>query len=163
MAFFKNLFKKEDSAETNDKTVVAPVEGTLVSNDQISDPVFAQEMMGKTIAFEPKNGQVVSPANGVLEVVFPSGHAFAVRMSDGTGILVHIGINTVSLDGKGFEKLANQGDTVKAGQPIVNVDLDTVKEAGFPVTTMLIVTENPTNREFNYKSVTEVKAGETLL
>lgn len=85
--------------------------------------MFAQEIMGQTIGFVPKNGLIVSPANGTLEVVFQTGHAFGVRMQDGTGLLVHIGINTVDMNGKGFKIFARQGDTVKAGQPIIFVDL----------------------------------------
>lgn len=106
--------------------------------------------MGKTIAVEPTNGIFVAPANGVIELLFPTGHAFAVRMNDGTGLLVHIGINTVELNGDGFKVYKKQGDKVSAGEKIVTVDLDKVKVAGKPLTTMTIITEPVEGKEYNF-------------
>lgn len=113
----------------------------MISPKEINDPMFAEEMMGQTIGFILSDGEVVAPAIGRLEVLFPTGHAFALRMNDGTRLLIHIGIDTVNLKGKGFKVLKKQGDRVKAGEIVVKVDLDTVKQAGYDATTMLIVTE----------------------
>ena len=85
--------------------------------------MFSQEAMGQTVAVEPTNGLIRSPANGELEMVFETKHAFAVRMKDGTGLLVHIGVDTVNMKGEGFTALKQQGDTVKAGEPVIKVDL----------------------------------------
>lgn len=113
----------------------------MISPKEINDPMFAEEMMGQTIGFILSDGEVVAPATRRLEVLFPTGHAFALRMNDGTRLLIHIGIDTVNLKGKGFKVLKKQGDRVKAGEIVVKVDLDTVKQAGYDATTMLIVTE----------------------
>lgn len=144
MKFFKEVFNKSKS--NSDKTyrdtdIAAVVSGEMIPAGKIQDIMFAEEMMGQTIAFEPSNGTIVSPANGTLESVFDTGHAFSVRMKDGTGLLVHIGINTVELKGKGFQILKKSGASVLAGQPIVKVNLDTVKRAGKLATTMLIIAE----------------------
>ena len=113
----------------------------MISPKEINDPMFAEEMMGQTIGFILSDGEVVAPTTGRLEVLFPTGHAFALRMNDGTRLLIHIGIDTVNLKGKGFKVLKKQGDRVKAGEIVVKVDLDTVKQAGYDAITMLIVTE----------------------
>ena len=112
----------------------------MISLKEINDPMFAEEMMGQTIGFILSVGEVVVPATGRLEVLFPTGHAFALRMNDGTGLLVHIGIDTVNLKGKGFKVLKSKEIKLRL-ETVVKVDLDTVKQAGYDATTMLIVTE----------------------
>lgn len=145
MQLFKTLFDRHAKAEVclamNDTDVVAVASGEMISASQIEDPVFAQEMMGQTIAIKPSEGMIVSPVNGCLESVFETGHAFSVRMKDGTGLLVHIGIDTVSMNGRGFQILEKSGATVKAGQPIVKVNLDMVRKEGKSDVVMLIVAE----------------------
>ncbi len=136
-----NIFKKDNNLNIKETDIVSLGNGKMISPKEINDPMFAEEMMGQTIGFILSDGEVVAPATGKLEVLFPTGHAFALRMNDGTGLLVHIGIDTVNLKGKGFKVLKKQGDKVKAGETVVKVDLDTVKQAGYDATTMLIVTE----------------------
>lgn len=138
MGLFDKLF-----GGVSDKDIVAVGSGTLVEPAKIKDDMFAQEMMGQTVGFELTGDvvDVVSPANGTLEVVFPTGHAFALRTADNRGLLVHIGIDTVKMEGKGFTILKKQGDKVKAGEPVVKVDLNAIKAAGYESTTMLVVTE----------------------
>lgn len=129
-----------------DDVIVAVADGEMISPENISDMTFSKELMGQTIGFQITNGKIVSPANGKIEVLFPSKHAFAVRMKNGTGLLVHIGIDTVSLNGKGFHSYVKQGDEVHANDPIIEVDLEAVHKAGLETTTMLVVTE-PVNKE----------------
>ncbi|HCR68320.1 MAG TPA: PTS glucose transporter subunit IIA [Erysipelotrichaceae bacterium] len=136
-----NIFKKDNNLNIKETDIVSLGNGKMISPKEINDPMFAEEMMGQTIGFILSDGEVVAPATGKLEVLFPTGHAFALRMNDGTGLLVHIGIDTVNLKGKGFKVLKKQGDRVRAGEAVVKVDLDTVKQAGYDATTMLIVTE----------------------
>ena len=107
-------------------------------------------MMGKTIAFQLSDKTVVSPANGKVEVAFPTGHAFAIRMNDGTGILVNIGVDTVSLDGEGFKMLTKVGQEVKAGQPCVEVDWEVIKNKGLDTSTMLIITEPVNGKVYDF-------------
>ena len=136
-----NIFKKDNNLNIKETDIVSLGNGKMIFPKEINDPMFAEEMMGQTIGFILSDGEVVAPATGKLEVLFPTGHAFALRMNDGTGLLVHIGIDTVNLKGKGFKVLKKQGDRVRAGEAVVKVDLDTVKQAGYDATTMLIVTE----------------------
>ncbi|MEA4874584.1 PTS sugar transporter subunit IIA [Anaerorhabdus sp.] len=147
MGLFDKLFSKDNVTKYKDTDIVSIANAEMVPASKVNDVMFAQEMMGQTIAFELKDGVIVAPANGKLEVMYPTGHAFAIRTKDGTGLLVHVGINTVELGGKGFEILVKQGDTVKAGQQLLHVDLDVIKEAGYDTITMLIVTETPNEGE----------------
>lgn len=133
-------FKKEE-VNYNDTDIIAIAKAKIVPVNEIKDPVFSKEMLGQTIAFDLKEETIVAPCNGVLEVMYPTGHAFAIRRSDGMGILVHVGINTVNLKGKGFKLYAKQGATVKAGQKLLWIDSEMIKEEGYDLTTMLIITE----------------------
>lgn len=162
MGLLDKLFNKTKSEE-NENGIVSIANAKLVPTDQVNDAMFAQEMMGQTFAFELKDGTIVSPASGKLEVLMNTGHAFAIRTNSGVGLLVHIGINTVELAGKGFKILAKQGDVVKAGQKIIEVDIDALKNAGYDVTTMLIVTE-PLSEGDKVKLVDfkEFKQGQTI-
>ena len=149
MGLFK--FLKRDEFTFKDTDIVALGNGKMISPEEINDTMFAEEMMGQTIGFILSDGEVVAPVNGTLEVMFPSGHAFALRMNDNTGLLIHIGIDTVNLKGKGFKVFKKQGDKVKAGETIVKVDLNVVKDEGYDPTTMLIVTEPiEENKKINY-------------
>lgn len=134
---------KGPAAEHADTELVAIVDGTQVPLASVSDQTFASGMLGGGVAFEPEGDTVVSPCNGAISAIFPTGHAFGVTRPDGVECLVHIGINTVELNGKGFEvqEGATMGASVKAGQPIVKVDFDAVRKAGYDPVTMLIVTD----------------------
>ncbi len=126
-----NLFgkKKETTLpEINaaDTDIVAIADGEMIDVTTVPDPVFAQKMMGESTAFSYTGDSVTlcAPANGILSVLFPTGHAFDVTRKDGVELLVHCGINTVDANGNGFRVLSKkQGDTVKAGDPIVEIDL----------------------------------------
>ena len=128
MGLFDKWKKKETGAGD---AIVAVVNGEMIPPEQISDPTFAKELMGQTIGFEPADGTIVSPCDGIVEVLYPTRHAFALRRADGTGILVHIGIDTVNLNGDGFTAFVSQGDRVRAGDRIVEVDLSALR-AGCP-------------------------------
>lgn len=137
--------KKQEIFKYKDSDIVAIADGKMIPPEQIHDSVFASEMMGRTVGFQIEKGDIVSPVNGTVEVVFPTGHAFAVRMKDGTGVLVHIGINTVTLNGKGFKSMVNVGEDVKAGQICTKVDINVIEANGLDTTTMLIITEPAKN------------------
>lgn len=157
-----NLFKKDENKYA-DSDIVSLGTGKMVGPKEINDQMFAEEMMGQTIGFVLSDGEVLAPANGKLEVVFPTGHAFALRMKDGTGLLVHIGIDTVNLNGKGFKVFKKQGDEVKAGEVVVKVDLDTIKEAGYDPITMLIVTEpSKEGEKIDFIDFGEVSKGQLI-
>ena len=124
-----------------DNVLVAMADGTFIGPDNMVDEMFKTEAMGQTVAIDPSSGVICAPANGTLEMVFDTGHAFGLRMADGTGLLVHIGVDTVSLKGKGFKTFKKAGDAVRAGDPVVEVNLKTVKDAGLSAQTMLVITE----------------------
>lgn len=123
-----------------DEVLAAPVKGTPISLKEVNDPVFAQEMMGKGIAVIPENGIIYAPADGELTVVYDSKHAYGLKTTHGAEVLIHIGIDTVKLNGEAFETTKKYGDLVKKGDILGTVDLGTVKQAGFDPTVMMIVT-----------------------
>ena len=129
------------AADHADDEIVAVANGKFLPAEKLSDPMFADQSMGQTVGIDPTDGKIVSPANGTLEMVFETGHAFSVRMKDGTGLLIHIGVDTVNLNGKGFKVLKKQGDTVKAGEAVVEADLKVIKDAGLSAQTMIVISE----------------------
>ena len=131
----------ETAPEIPDDVIVAVADGKFVGPDDIKDEAFAGQSMGQTIAVDPVNGTIVSPANGTIEMIFPTAHAFGLRMNNGTGLLIHIGVDTVKLNGQGFTLLKKQGDKVRAGEPVVRVDLEAVRAAGYNPQTMIVITE----------------------
>ena len=142
-----DAFKKKEAFEAlnvPDTDIVAIADGKLIDVTAVSDPMFAEKMMGESIAFTYDADKVTfcAPANGTISALFPTGHAFGVTMKDGMELLVHIGIDTVNSKGDGFKLLGKkQGDTVKAGVPIVEADLKKLsKKYAMPV--MLIVTNS---------------------
>lgn len=168
MGLFDKLFKKEETVilpevNADDESIVALADGELIDVHTVSDSVFAEEMMGKSIAFEYKGDKVTicSPANGTLAVLFPTGHAFGVVMNNSVELLVHIGIDTVNAKGEGFKVLGKkQGDSVKAGDPIVEVDLKKLRSK-YDMPVMLIVT-NSNDKEIEFIEPQTVTRGQKV-
>ncbi|MFP3123077.1 beta-glucoside-specific PTS transporter subunit IIABC [Ectobacillus funiculus] len=122
------------------EAIVSPLTGVIKPLADVDDPVFSSEAMGKGIAIEPTVGKAVSPVNGTIATVFPTGHAIGITSDEGAEILIHIGINTVQLGGKYYSPVVKQGDRVNQGDLLVNFDIEKIKEAGYPVTTPIIIT-----------------------
>lgn len=154
-----NFFKKK---ETN-YTIYAVVDGITVALKDVNDPTFAQEMIGKGVAIQPENGKIVSPVNGTVSMVFPTGHAVGLVSEDGVEVLIHIGIDTVNLQGAGFTSHVSQNDTVKIGDALIDVDLDALKAAGYDTVIPVIITNTPQYSEINGLSGKSVKAGEEII
>lgn len=129
-----------ESSSVEDEVLASPVKGTPIPLKEVNDPVFAQEMMGKGIAVIPEKGMICAPADGKLTIVHDSKHAYGLKTSHGAEVLIHIGIDTVKLNGEAFETNKKYGDLVKQGDILGTVDLDAVKKAGFDPTVMMIVT-----------------------
>lgn len=127
----------------NDDLVVAPLDGELLDISNVPDDLFSQRLTGDGFAIQPSGGIVASPVNGTIYNVFPSKHAIGIMADNGKELLVHFGVNTVKLKGKGFELLVAEGDRVAAGQPILKVDLEMVREAAPSVMTPVIFTNLP--------------------
>lgn len=153
--------EKEKFGSVEHSAIVAVADAETMELEKVKDEMFSQKMMGDGIAFNLKDNQIGAPIDGELTAVFPTGHAFGVRGKDGVEVLVHIGIDTVKLDGKGFKILAKQGRQICAGEPVIEVDLDVVKGEGYDLTTMLIVT-NPNGRKIKFTSVGDVKRGDII-
>src|SRR5699024_1995570 len=113
--------------------IASPLAGELITQENIEDQVFASGAMGKAIAVNPTEGAVYAPANATVTTIFPTGHAIGLTTDNGTEILIHIGLDTVELNGEGFEKLVETDDVVEAGQKLVSFDIDFIKERGFSV------------------------------
>lgn len=120
--------------------IKAPVAGRLISLDEVPDPVFAQRMMGEGFAVDPTGNVVCAPVDGEIMMIAPTSHAFAIRTPLGAEILVHIGLDTVNLKGAGFTVLAKDGQQVRSGEPVIEVDWDQIKGAVPAIVTPVVVT-----------------------
>ena len=120
--------------------VVSPLAGQVKPLSQATDPVFSSGVMGQGVVIEPSQGELVSPVNGTVTVLFPTKHAVGIVSEEGVEMLMHIGMDTVSLDGKGFEAHVAQGDKVVVGQQLISFDMDVIKEAGLVTETPVIIT-----------------------
>ncbi|HEP1819916.1 TPA: PTS glucose transporter subunit IIA [Streptococcus suis] len=135
--------KMLEEAETGlvaEETLVSPLSGDVVALENVNDPVFSSGAMGKGLAVKPSEGVVYAPADAEVTIAFETGHAYGLKTASGAEILIHIGIDTVSMNGNGFEKLVAAGDKVAAGTPIAKFDAAKIAEAGLDDTTMIIVT-----------------------
>jgi PTS system beta-glucosides-specific IIC component len=121
-------------------SIVSPLTGDVKLLNQVNDQVFSSGALGKGIAIEPTTGKAFSPVDGVVSTLFPTGHAIGITSDEGIEILIHIGIDTVQLDGKYYDPQIKQGDQVKQGDLLVNFDIERIKEAGYQVTTPIIIT-----------------------
>lgn len=132
--------KTETEAVKEKQRIQAPVQGQLVSLDQINDEVFASQQMGKTLAIYPTEEQIVSPGNGQVTALYPTHHAIGLKLDNGAEILLHIGINTVELKGRGFETFVKVGERVRLGQKLLSFDKQIIQAAGYDPTVLVIVT-----------------------
>ena len=136
------------------ETLFTPIVGDVVALADVNDPVFSSGAMGQGIAVKPSQGVVYAPADAEVSIAFPTGHAFGLKTTDGAEVLIHVGIDTVSMDGEGFEAKVAQGDKVKAGDVLGTFDSNKIAAAGLDDTTMVIVTNTA-----DYASVAPVATG----
>lgn len=130
----------DTTAATTEETLTSPVNGTQIPLAEVADETFASEMLGTTVAVEPADGKIVAPCDGEVSNIFETGHAVCITTESGGELLIHIGIDTVKMDGKGFTKKVSDGDKVHAGDILVETDLEEIKNAGYQTTTMMILT-----------------------
>ena len=131
---------EEAAAQIPEETVKSPVRGRILPLSEVSDETFSSEMLGTTVAVEPEDGRVVSPCDGEVINVFDTGHAVCIATKSGGELLIHIGVDTVKLGGKGFTKKVSDGQQVRAGDVLIEADLDTIRAEGYPTATMVILT-----------------------
>lgn len=156
--------EKETSALSGSITnICAPVKGQLVPISSVNDPTFAEEILGKGAAIIPADGNFVSPVKGTIQTVFGTKHAIGIVSETGVELLIHVGLDTVSLGGKYYEALVKDGDSVDVGTPILKVDLEGVKSEGYDTITPVIVTNTMDCGDVIAVSEGEIKAGETVI
>ena len=141
-------------ASLQNETLVTPIVGDVVALADVNDPVFSSGAMGQGIAVKPSQGVVYAPADAEVSIAFPTGHAFGLKTTDGAEVLIHVGIDTVTMNGEGFEAKVAQGDKVKAGDVLGTFDSNKIAAAGLDDTTMVIVTNTA-----DYASVAPVATG----
>ena len=129
------------TAEQMNEEFAVPVKGTLMPVTEVADQAFASKAMGDGIAIDPADGKIYAPFSGTISVAFPTGHAYGITAANGKEVLIHIGMDTVELNGKGFTPHVKQGDIVKQGDLLTEVDLDYIRSQGKPVVTPVIFTD----------------------
>ncbi|HEM3495433.1 beta-glucoside-specific PTS transporter subunit IIABC [Streptococcus suis] len=149
--------------EIKQEIIASPLIGKVVKLENVPDAVFASGAMGKGIAIDPLDGILVSPANAEVTLVFPTKHAIGLRTENGAELLIHIGMDTVSLAGKGFESFVQVGDMVEAGQKLLEFDLNQIKAADLPVITPIIVTNTADYEDILVTQESQINSGDYLL
>lgn len=151
------------AAAATTTVVNAPVAGHVISLDETGDPVFASRALGEGVGIQPADSTVVAPVSGVLQTVAETGHAFGIKTDDGVEVLVHVGIDTVKMNGEGFDVKVKANEHVNAGDNLVVVDFDKVKEAGYSTTTLMTVLNTVAFASVTPKTDVDVKAGESVI
>lgn len=158
---FNKLFGKKEVKK--EETLIAPLTGKIVNIEEVPDPTFAQKMMGDGIAIEPTEGVVVSPVDGEVVQFFHTKHAIGIQSEAGAEILIHVGLETVSMNGEGFEGHVNVGDKVKAGDKLLSFDLDLIKEKAASTVTPIVITNGDAVESLDKRAASEATKGETSL
>ena len=157
MGFFDKLFGKKLEG------IYAPIAGKAVSITEVPDPTFAEGMLGNGIAIEPTEGKVYAPCDATVDMMFDTGHAVSLVTASGAEILIHVGLETVGLEGKPFTVHVANGDKVKKGQLMIEVDLDAVKEAGLPTITPVLICNTDDYPTFNTTIGKEVTNADVVI
>lgn len=139
MELLKRMLNKTPEGAANE--IVAVADGRLLPMEQVPDPVFSEKMLGDGVAIDLSGNAVVAPADGVVSMIFPTLHAFGLTMDNGIEILVHIGLDTVALNGRGFKSGIKQGTSVKKGDLIIEVDREFIRSQGLNPMTMMVFTQ----------------------
>lgn len=158
MKLFQGLFGKGEGIR-----LVAPANGRLVSIKEVSDPTFSEEILGKGAAVIPSDGKFLAPAAGTVTTVFPTGHAVAITTEDDVEVLIHIGLDTVKLDGKHFTIHAKEGEKVQAGDLLIEADLEAIKADGYDIITPIIICNTDAFSEILPQDSMEVAAGDLIM
>lgn len=152
---------KETGVEA--EVIVSPIRGNIVPLNEVKDEAFSAGLLGKGVAIVPQEGKLISPVNGTIETAFPTGHAIGIRSDKGVEILLHVGFDTVQLNGKYFKLLVAQGDRVLVGQALLEFDLEAIKADGYDITTPIVVTNTDAYLDVLISDQKTVNYEDTLL
>lgn len=158
----ENAYKTQLSTDSLE-TIVSPIMGTVMDISAIPDEAFASGAMGNGVAIEPAEGKVYAPCDGVIETMFPTGHAVGIVSDNGVETLIHVGMDTVNLNGKGFTPIVSQGSHVKKGDLLLEFDMDVIKNAGYKITTPVLITNTDDYSEVRQTADGAVHAGESII
>lgn len=143
--------------------IYSPLKGKILELSKVSDKTFSTGCMGDGIAIIPSEGKLFSPVRGKVLSIFPTKHAICIQSDEGIEILVHVGIDTVMLQGNGFEILTNIGDTVDVGAPLLEFDLNLIRSSGYETTTLVIITNSSEYSEVIYSKEDNIDASDLIL
>lgn len=143
--------------------LLAPVSGKAIPMSQVQDPTFSQEILGKGVAIVPCEGRITAPANGQITMVFDTLHAISMMTDSKAELIIHVGLDTVQLNGKYYKAYVKAGDKVKAGELLLEFDLDQIKAAGYDVTTPIIICNTPEFPNMKCRSGMDVKAQDRII
>ena len=158
MGMFDFLKKKKDV-----EVIGAPVEGEVVTSAEIPDPVFTEEMMGKGVAIKPAANKVYAPADASVEMIFDTKHAITLKTTGGAEVLIHIGLDTVSLGGAPFTVMVEAGANVKKGDLLIEFDMDAIKAAGLEVITPVVICNSDDFKGMERFTGKQVKPGDAVI
>jgi len=150
------LFKKSK------QVIFSPVDGDVVDIESVPDEVFSQKLAGDGVAIVPLSGTIVAPIEGIVTRIFPTNHAFLITNSKGLEVMVHVGLDTVELNGEGFERLVEEGKKVKSGTPILSVDFDFIQSKGKEIITPVVINSDKSIILDKHKLGT-IREGESLI
>jgi len=144
------------------RDIYAPVDGNVVKLESVDDEVFSQKMVGDGVAIMPISGDFTAPIDGVVSKIFSTNHAYSIKSDKDLEVMVHIGLETVALDGKGFTRVASEGDSVKVGDMIIKADLAYIREHAKDIITPIIITDESDIKEI-LKEYSVVKSQDKIM
>lgn len=153
----------EDKPLIKNITVCSPIKGKIIPLSEVNDAAFSSEVLGKGCAIVPEEGVVTSPVNGTVATLFPTLHAIGILSDDGAEILIHIGLDTVQLEGKYFKAFVETGAKITKGQKLLEFDIDAIKNAGYHVETPVIITNTASYLDVLTQNVEHVNCGDDLI
>lgn len=159
----KEMKESNASKAVEDKKLVSPLSGNIVALENVNDEAFSSGQLGKGIAIDPSEGILTAPVSGTISMLFPSHHAIGITADNGAEILLHIGLDTVQLEGEFFNALTAMGDRVEKGQELIEFDIPSIKKAGYSVVTPIIITNSENYEKLNLTNIKEIKAGASLM
>ncbi len=152
------FFRRNKSLE-----IVSPLTGKILSIEEVPDQVFSEKMLGDGLAIEPEEGKVVSPIDGRVVTIFPTNHAIGLVTNEGLEILIHIGIDTVELNGEGFKRIVEKDEKIKKGDLLMEFDVDLIKEKGKSPITPIIITNMDKVKNIEKSKSDKASRGETVI